>query len=97
MRKILIGIIILLLLMWSPQSRNTQITTITKDTVQVYSVTTNMFHIIVPSLINGHGFGKNIPNITTIDTSYFIKYPNNINYKPINKDSLRLKLNNLAL
>ena len=98
MKKILVGIIILMLLVWSPQINTTPIIkTVIKDTVMVYAVTTNLFYIIVPSMIEGQGYGRNVPELAKIDTSYLIKYPNDKTYTSIKRDSLRRKLNELLL
>lgn len=97
MKKLLVGIIILMLLMWTPPTNKTSVKTVIKDTVKVYAVTTNIFHVVVPSLIDGQGYGKNIPDLQKTDTTYFIKHPKNRSYTSISRDSLRLKLNELLL
>lgn len=96
MKKILIAIVLLMLIFWTPQTPQTHVCN-DRDTVKVFMNISNLFYVVVPALHKGNGFGRNIPDLTKVDTTFFIKYPNTGAYRPIARDSLRLKLNKLVL
>ena len=71
--------------------------TLYRDTVQVKMSISNIFYVVVPDMDNGKGWGRNIPRYNKSDTVFWIRYPNDRDYKIIKRDSLRLKFKNLNI